>query len=163
MSFLTSITNNDITLYLIIAFVFLTILLVAWIIRLEIRIKRLMRGKSGFSLESSFIDMQKNISDFAKFKINIEKYLKTVEKRVSKSIQGVHNLNFNAFTGNESGGKSFATAFLNENGDGVILSTIHARDRVNIFAKQIKNFLPEVALSEEEVSSLTKAKEYCNL
>lgn len=163
MSFLTSITNNDIALYLIIAFIVLIILLVVWVIRLEIRIKRLMRGKSGFSLESSFIDMQKDIHGFEKFKNDLEKYLKTVEKRVSKSIQGFHNLNFNAFTGNESGGKSFATAFLNEKGDGIILSTIHARDRVNIFAKQIKNFNSDVALSEEESSSLTKAKEYCNL
>jgi len=163
MSFLTSMTNSDIALYLIIAFIVLIILLVVWVIRLEIRIKRLMRGKSGFSLESSFIDMQKDIHGFEKFKNDLEKYLKTVEKRVSKSIQGFNNLNFNAFTGNESGGKSFATAFLNEKGDGIILSTIHARDRVNIFAKQIKNFTPEVALSEEESLSLTKAKEYCNL
>jgi hypothetical protein len=163
MSFLTSITNNDIILYLIIAFIVLVILLIVWIIRLEVRVKRLMRGKSGFSLENSFTDMQKDIDTFIKFRGELEKYLKTIEKRVSKSIQGVHNFNFNAFKGMESGGKSFATAFLNENGDGIVLSSLHARDRVSIFAKQIKNFKPEMELSEEENLALTKAREYCNL
>jgi hypothetical protein len=125
--------------------------------------KRLMRGKSGLTLENSFADMQKDIDTLIKFRGDLEKYLKTIEKRVSKSIQGVHNLNFNAFKGMESGGKSFATAFLNENGDGIVLSSLHARDRVSIFAKQIKNFKPEMELSEEENLALTKAQEYCNL
>jgi hypothetical protein len=163
MSFLTSITNSDINLYLIITFIVLIILLVVWIVRLEVRMKRLMRGKSGLTLENSFADMQKDIDTLIKFRGDLEKYLKTIEKRVSKSIQGVHNLNFNAFKGMESGGKSFATAFLNENGDGIVLSSLHARDRVSIFAKQIKNFKPEMELSEEENLALTKAQEYCNL
>lgn len=163
MSFLTSITNTDINLYLIIAFIILIILLVIWVIRLEVRIKRLMRGKSGFTLENSFVDMQKDIDTLIKFRVELERYLKMIEKRVSKSIQGVHNMNFNAFKGMESGGKSFATAFINENGDGVILSSLHARDRVSIFAKQVKNFKPEIDLTEEETVALTKAREYCNL
>lgn len=163
MSFLTSITNTDINLYLIITFIVLIILLVIWIIRLEVRIKRLMRGKSGFNLENSFVDMQKDIDTLIKFRVELERYLKMIEKRVSKSIQGVHNMNFNAFKGMESGGKSFATAFLNENGDGVILSSLHARDRVSIFAKQVKSFKPEIDLTEEETVALTKAREYCNL
>jgi len=163
MSFLTSITNSDINLYLIITFIVLIILLVVWIVRLEVRMKRLMRGKSGLTLENSFADMQKDIDTLIKFRGDLEKYLKTIEKRVSKSIQGVHNLNFNAFKGMESGGKSFATAFLNENGDGIVLSSLHARDRVSIFAKQIKSFKPEMELSEEENLALTKAQEYCNL
>lgn len=163
MSFLTSITNSDINLYLIITFIVLIILLVVWIIRLEVRIKRLMRGKSAFTLENSFVDMQKDIDTLIRFRGDLEKYLKVIEKRVSKSIQGVHNLNFNAFKGMESGGKSFATAFLNENGDGIVLSSLHARDRVSIFAKQVKNFKPEMDLSEEETVALTKAREYCNL
>jgi hypothetical protein len=163
MSFLTSLTNTDINLYLIIGFIVLVILLVIWIIRLEIRIGRLMRGKSGFTLENSFIDMQKDINGLIRFRSDLEKYLKTIEKRVSKSVQGIHNINFNAFTGMDSGGKSFATAFINENGDGVILSSLHSRDRVSVFAKQIKNFKPELELSEEEALALTKAKEYCNL
>ncbi len=163
MSFLTSITNTDIIFYLFITFIALIIFLLIWIIRLELRMKKLMRGKSGHTLENSFIDMQKDIDNLVKFRIDLEKYLKIIEKRISKSIQGVHNLNFNAFKGMDSGGKSFATAFLNENGDGIILSSLHARDRVSIFAKQVKKFKAEIELSEEENIALTKAREYCNL
>jgi hypothetical protein len=97
------------------------------------------------------------------FKRELELYLQTVEKRLSKSIQGVENINFNAFKGSETGGKSFATAFLNEKGDGVIISSLYARERISIFSKQVKGFKPEVDLSEEEKTALTKAKESCSL
>jgi len=163
MSFLTSITNIDINLYIVASLIVISILLVIWIIRVETRIKKLMRGKSGFTLEDSFISMQNDINNFIKFRADLEKYLKVVEKRLSKSIQGVHNFNFNAFKGMESGSKSFATAFLNENGDGVILSSLQARERISIFAKQVKGFKPELDLTEEENIALTKARESCNL
>ena len=163
MSFLTSITNIDMNLYIVASLIVISILLVIWIIRLEVRIKKLMRGKSGFTLEDSFISMQNDIDNITKFRVDLEKYLKVIEKRISKSIQGVHNYNFSAFKGMESGGKSFATAFLNENGDGVILSSLQARERISIFAKQVKGFKPELELTEEENIALTKARESCNL
>jgi hypothetical protein len=68
-------TNTDLSLYLIIGFIVLVILLVVWIIRLEVRIGRLMRGKSGFTLENSFVDMKKDINALAKFRVDLEKYV----------------------------------------------------------------------------------------
>lgn len=163
MDFVKSIGNSEINLIIIDSLIFVFILLIIWIIRLESRIKKLMKGKNGLSLEESFLITQKELGDLKNFQINVEKYLKILDKRVSKSVQGIHNINFNAFTGMESGAKSFATAFLNENGDGIVLSSLHARDRISIFAKQIKNYRSEIELTEEEKIALTKAKEYCIL
>jgi len=163
MNFITSIGNSEINLIIIICLILIFIFLVFWIIRLEFRIKKLMKGKNGLSLENSFLESQKDIDNLKNFQIEIDRYLKIMDHRISKSIQGVQNINFNAFTGMGSGAKSFATAFLNERGDGIVLSSLHARDRVSIFAKQIRNYKSEIDLSEEEQNALTKAKEYCNL
>jgi len=150
-------------IYLVAGLAILLILLLIWNIRLEVKIKRLLKGKNAKSLEDSFVSMQKDLKDLENFEEEIKKYLQNVEARLSCSIRGVSNINFNAFSGLESGGKSFATAFLNEKGDGVILSSLHARDRVSVFAKEVKKYKTEVELSEEERAALTKAKESCSL
>jgi hypothetical protein len=150
-------------IYLITSLAILLFIFLIWNIRLEIRMRRLLKGKNAKTLEDSFISMQKDLKGLEDFREEMKKYLRNVEARLSRSIRGVSNINFNAFSGLESGGKSFATAFLNEKGDGVILSSLHARDRVSIFAKEVKSYKTEVELSEEETSALTKAKESCSL
>lgn len=159
MGFITS----EILFYICIVLSVLVIIFFIWNIRMEIRIKKLMRGKNGKSLESSFVSMAEDIQEYKDFKIELEKYLKHVEKRVSTSVRGVATVNFNAFSGAESGGKSFATAILDEQGDGVIISSLQARNRLSIFTKNIKNRKPETELSEEEAEALTKALKSCNL
>ena len=49
-------------------------------------------------------------------------------------------------------------AFLNDEGDGVIMSSLYARDRMSIFAKPIKKGKSEFELSAEEKEVLDKAK-----
>jgi hypothetical protein len=122
-----------------------------------------MRGTGSVSFEDSIITIQKDLKNLEKFRKEVEEYLRLVEKRVQKSIQGVHSINFNAFKGMDSGGQSFATAFVNENGDGVIISSLNARDRLSIFTKKISNFKTDISLSEEEQNALTKAIECCKL
>ncbi|MCB9806215.1 DUF4446 family protein [Candidatus Nomurabacteria bacterium] len=136
----------------------LLIILFAWIIRLEIRIKKLTRGEKGGSIEDALKSIEKDIRGFDSFRSDVESYLKKVEQRLSRSIQGLKNINFKAFSGLDSGGhQSFAIALLNEKGDGLILSTLHSRDRVNVFSKEIKNFRASVSLTDEEKEALEKA------
>lgn len=155
--------NSDIIGYSLLISIILIIVLAIWNIRLEIKTKRLMRGKSGTSLEESFIGMQKELDSLENFKKNLENHLKIIEKRLSRSIQGVEGVSFDAFDGMHSGGKSFALAFLNEKGDGIIVSSLHARDRVSLFTKKIRSFKADQELSEEESVALTEAKKSCIL
>lgn len=142
----------------------IVLILIAWNIHLSWRIKRLSRNKLGGSIESAIVSIEDDLKKFGLFRNDLEKYLKTVEKRLARSINGAHNISFNAFKGLDSGGRqSFATALINEHGDGVIISTLHARDRVNVFAKEIKNFKSTTELSEEEKQALTKAHQSCKL
>jgi len=159
MGFITS----EILFYITIGLVTLILILFIWNIILATRVKKLMRGKNGQSLEKSFTEMNQNISNIQQFRKELELYLKKVEKRLKRSVQGVSNINFNAFSGAESGAKSFATAFINEDGNGIIISSLNARDRLNIFTKEISDWKSELNLSEEEEAALTKAKESCKV
>ena len=116
-------------------------------------------GKDAKSLEGVIIEMQKKNDNSIKFENNTLKYLQDIERRLRKSIQGVETIRFNPFKGNGDGGnQSFASAFINENGDGIILSSLYSRDRVSIFSKPIKGLSSEFELSEEEKQILDKTK-----
>lgn len=94
----------------------------------------------------------------ALFQEEMRNYLTTVEKRLKKSVQAVHTVRFNPFKGTGSGGnQSFATAMLNENGDGVVISTLYAREHISIFSKPVKKGKSEYELSEEEKEAVSGA------
>lgn len=138
----------------------LVLILVGWIVRLEIRLKHLLVGSGSKNLDDSLNAITKDIADLQKFKAEDEKYLITVERRLKKSLQAVETLRFNPFKGSGTGGnQSFATAFLNEKGDGVLLSSLYAHDRMSIFSKPLSNFSSQFELSEEEADAVKKSKE----
>jgi hypothetical protein len=155
--------NPQNLLYILAGFSLIVIILITLVIRLNIKTKKLMAGKDGKSLEQGFIYMQKEIADLQNSKEEIEKYLQQVEKRLSTSIRGFDNITFDAFSGMASGGKSFATAFINEKGDGIIISCLNARDHIRIFSKKVTAGKTEIELSKEEQDALTKARQSCNL
>jgi hypothetical protein len=58
----------------------------------------------------------------------------------------------------ETGGnQSFALALLDANGDGWVLSSLHARSGTRVYAKVIAGGRAETALSEEESAALKQA------
>lgn len=135
------------------------VLLLLWNIRLEIKIHRLLAGKNGSSLEDSIVGLGKRQEIVEQFKREMENYLTNVEKRLRGAVRGVGTVRFNPFKGDGSGGnQSFATALLTEEGDGVILSSLYARDRVSVFAKPIVKHTSPHELTEEENAALEDAK-----
>jgi len=151
---------SDSTLfYMVIGLSFISLLLLFWNIRNERRIRKLFVGKDAKSLEDSFLNMTKDLKHLREFTEQMQTYLTTVEKRLKKSVQGVETIRFNPFKGTGSGGnQSFSTAFINERGDGVVLTSLYARERISMFAKPVKNFSSEFELSQEEHESIERCK-----
>ncbi len=144
-------------LYMLVGTVLVLTLLV---IHLEIRVKRLLKGKDGKSLEASIHTIIKSQKDLEEFRKELEEYLARVEKRVKRSMQGTATIRFNPFKGSSEGGnQSFATALINENGDGVVMSSLYARDRVSMFSKPLQKYASEHTLSDEEQEALDKARQ----
>jgi hypothetical protein len=152
--------NTDTNNIIIYSLIILAVILIAVIIRLEVRIKRLMSGKNGHSLEESFNSMQEDISGLHNFEEDMKNYLTDVEKRLRRSVQAVETIRYNPFKGTGSGGnQSFATSLISEEGDGVVISSLYSREHVSVFSKPIKAHKSEFDLTEEELEVLKNAKE----
>ena len=136
----------------------ITIALSVWVFVLERRMKKLLAGKDALSLEETIVSLGKDIRALEKFQSDTENYITDSNKRIRRSVQGVETIRFNAFKGTGDGGnQSFAIALLSENGDGTVISSIFARDRMSIFAKPIKNFTSELEMTDEEKDAVKRA------
>ncbi len=150
MSFITTISTNP----LLIGFYVLcivTIVLLVLVIMLYIKLRKFLVGMDSKHIGDSLTFVSSNLKDLQQFRKELEVYLTDVEKRLKKSVQTVNTVRFNPFKGTGGGGnQSFATAFLNEEKDGVVISSLYSREHVSIFSKPIKNSKSEYELSEEE-------------
>lgn len=54
---------------------------------------------------------------------------------------------------------SYALALLNRGGDGVVISSIYSRTDTRTYGKQVKNYVPVVHASDEELAAVAQAKE----
>ena len=138
----------------------LIVILMLLVLRLELRLRKLLRGNSANTIEESIAQIEGDLRTLKLFKKDMAKYLENVEKRVGQSIQGVATVRFNPFRGNGEGGhQSFATSLISEKGNGVVISSLYSRDHVSIFSKPLKEFKSEFELTSEEKESLSKAQE----
>lgn len=123
------------------------------------RVSRLLRGNNSLTIEDSILELARELDSLTEYKEESKQYLKLVEERLRKSVQAVETKRFNPFKGTGTGGnQSFASAFINENGDGLILSSLYSSDRMSVFAKPVHDFKPAYELSDEEAEALEKAK-----
>lgn len=149
----------DITTIVLIVLFIAIIVLIAIVIKLQSRLNNFLVGSSSSNLDDSIKSINDSIKEFDKFKTELEKYLTTVEKRLKKSVQAVETIRFNPFKGNGSGGnQSFATAFINEESNGVVISSLYSREHVSVYSKPIKNGVSEYELSEEERGAVAEAQ-----
>jgi len=148
--------NSEILVYTLIG---VLIIFLIWNVRIEIKLKRLLSGKGAKSLEDTIVHIREGHDELHSFRKEVEQYLELVEERLARSVQGVETIRFNPFKGTGSGGnQSFSTAFLNESGNGVVISTLYARDRMSFFSKPVSNFSSSHELTSEEKEAIEKAR-----
>jgi hypothetical protein len=123
---------------------------------IEIRLKKIFRGTKARNLEEMIVLVGKKINDFEEKQSVIDKHLLTIDSKLNKSIRNIETIRFNPFV-DAGGNQSFAIAFMNDEKNGVIMSSLYARDRMSIFAKPIINGKSEFELTEEERDVLNKA------
>lgn len=129
---------------------------VIWIIKTEKRLKRFFIGKKAKDLENTIIALADDIIKLKKAKESTEKELVEINTKLRKSIRGLETIRFNPFP-DQGSNQSFVIGMLNEDNDGVVLSSLYSRERMSVFAKPIKNGKSEYELTEEEKTALDKA------
>lgn len=133
------------------------LLVLFWILTTEKRLKRFFLGKKGKDLEETITTLQNDIAELKTAKETANKNIATINTKLKKSIRGLETIRFNPFP-DQGSNQSFAIGMLNEDGDGVVISSLYARERMSVFAKPIKNSKSEYELTEEEKEAIAKAK-----
>jgi hypothetical protein len=133
------------------------VILLLWIVLTEHRFKKFFAGTKARNLEDVMIRLGEQMKELKEVEDEINKHLKIVDKRLDKSIRSVETIRFNPFL-DAGSNQSFAISFLNDEGNGVVMSSLYARDRMSIFAKPITSGKSEFELSVEEKEVLDKSK-----
>ena len=135
----------------------LVVVLLIFTMWLSARVSKLTKGSDGRSLEGTIKALSERTSALESYARKNQQTVSTMEVRLARSVQSIATERFDPFQ-NSGGQQSFATAFLNEHGDGVIVSGIHSRDHMRVYAKPVVKFASERELSEEEAKAIAKAK-----
>jgi len=86
----------------------------------------------------------------------LSKELKNLKEEGKFSIQKVGIVRFNPFS-EVGGNQSFSIALLDGNNDGVVITSIYARDGNRVYGKSVKSGLSKYSLSQEEKLAIEKA------
>lgn len=146
---------------LTIAFLLLVVALVVllfWVIYLNYKLNKLLAGGLGENLPETLAHLKKQADEQDAFKKEIVSYLKVAEQRILRSTQAVGLVRFNPFRDSGNGGQSFAAAFIDEKGNGLIISSLYVRDSVSVYAKPLSSFKSSFELTAEELAAIEKAK-----
>ena len=121
------------------------------------RLRGLMRGGDGKSLEGTITKLNERVIALETHAKKAEIAFENLDTRLGSAVRGVAVERFDPFR-NAGGQQRFATAFLDEQGDGVVFSGIHSRDGVHVYSKKVSRFHSERELSEEEKRAIDEAK-----
>lgn len=81
---------------------------------------------------------------------------RTLERSGERAIQRVGVVRFNPFT-DTGGDQSFAVALLDVHGNGIVISSLHARADTRVFAKHVRAGRSRHQLSAEEENAIRQA------
>lgn len=87
---------------------------------------------------------------------DLERVNQILQESFTYAIQHVGVVRYNAFPDMGSD-LSFSIALLDQNADGVVITSIYGREESRIFAKPIKNKTSTYRLTEEEIEAIGKA------
>lgn len=137
----------------------LILILLTWIVVLELRLQKVFRGKKATDLESVIGDIGKAIDHIFSDSASEHSRLRSLEQKVSHTLGKFHTVRFNPFK-DQGGNQSFATCLMDDNGNGVVISSLYSRDKVSVYAKPLEKYTSAYELIEEEELAIAEAKKH---
>jgi hypothetical protein len=125
--------------------------------KLKIKYNKFMNGLSGASMENVLEDCIERVNGVVGKSKEIEYQLNSVERNMYYCIQKVGVIRYNAFD-NVGSDLSFSIAMLNNNEDGLVISSLYSRDSSSTYAKPITGGKSRYALSAEELQAIDTAR-----
>jgi Protein of unknown function (DUF4446) len=134
----------------------MVLLLARRVSRVDRRLRAMTRGEEGESLEGVLGAHLEKVHGLGREVERLSARTGALEAAGLRAFQRVGLVRFNPFE--ETGGnQSFALALLDAEGNGWVLSSLHARSGTRVYAKAIKGGRSEAALSEEETAAIRQA------
>ena len=120
------------------------------------RISTLTRGKTANSLEETIVENNRLLAKLGKDLTHLNDRVSFLENDARKNLQNVGVVRFNPFK--ETGGsQSFAVALTDKDNNGVVISSLYARDRMSVFAKPLSQGTSTYTLTKEEQEAIKQS------
>jgi len=121
------------------------------------RYKVLLKDNDGDNLEAIMMKMRSELNYKGKdLKVLTERVL-DMEGKLPDLVQNIGVIRFKGFE-DVGGDLSFSTAILTGQGDGVVITALHARDDTRVYAKKVEKYVSAYPLSEEEINVIKQSQ-----
>jgi hypothetical protein len=138
-----------------------SLLMVVWAL---LRLNRLDRVRKQFfsnstdkNLESVLVDQNRSITQMQKELTELNEKTMDLSILNKSNYQKVGFMRYDPFH-DSAGNISFSLALLNGKNDGVVISSLHSREGVRIYAKSLTGGGSESKLTEEELTAINNAR-----
>jgi len=136
----------------------ITFFAVAWLLDLNSRQRQLQkRLEQALSDASAWATTSQHPLTSAESWQQMQNDLAQLKTRLPFNIQAVGLVRFQAFK-DYGGDQSFALALANAAGDGIVISSLYARDGTRVYAKSLKAWISSYSLSFEEEEAIKQAQ-----
>jgi hypothetical protein len=151
-------SENLISIFMIVAAI-----LIGWLIAVQIqflilrkKIKIFLKGKKVKDIEEVLSEQVKRMEGTEKDIKDINKWNEKLQAICDISITKIGVIRFNPFK-DTGGDQSFAIALLDSNNNGIVFSSLYAREGTRVYAKPIEKGASGYNLSKEEEEAIKKA------
>ncbi len=121
------------------------------------RTKRLWQSTNKEEVESKMLKLLDEISELRSINENNTKEIFDLRRKLNEQIANVAIVRYNAF-GDRGNDLSYSIALLNENFDGVVMTSIYNREQSTTYAKPITRGDSVYTLSDEEKNAINQLK-----
>lgn len=113
-------------------------------------VKSLFPKSGERDIRKKFEELVKSVSDFETELGNEKNRISVLEKNGLKSVQEIKLVRYNPYD-DTGGDQSFSVSLLDKQGNGIVITSLHARSGTRVFAKSVKSGNAEsYELSKEE-------------
>lgn len=124
--------------------------------KMERRLQIFFGGKNAKSLEDIFVLLRKEMMEARRTLQDLDTRMGEARERLRLSVQNVGIVRFNPFR-DAGGDQSFCIALLDEQKNGVVISSLYSRDGVRVYGKPVAGGASTYQLSNEELEAIQKA------
>jgi hypothetical protein len=124
----------------------------------ETRYRALVEGTTGGNLESMLTEHMAHVRDATGRVAELDELARRLERASRSHLQRVGFLRFNPFR-DAGGDQSFAVAMTDQEGNGVVISSLHSRDVTRVYGKPLAGWASPYPLTEEEEQAIKKARD----